>query len=53
MNALPDVTLSSPARQCISVDLPDPDGPMIALNWPRSKSTLTSLSAVTVVSPSP
>ena len=27
---------SRPARQCINVDLPDPDGPMIAVNWPRS-----------------
>ena len=27
----PRVTLSSPARQCIRVDLPDPEGPMIAV----------------------
>ena len=27
----PAVTRSSPARQCNSVDLPDPDGPMIAV----------------------
>ncbi len=26
----PDVTESRPARQCMRVDLPDPDGPMIA-----------------------
>ena len=27
----PEVGRSSPARQCISVDLPEPDGPMIAV----------------------
>ncbi len=27
----PDVGLSSPARMCISVDLPEPDGPMTAV----------------------
>ena len=27
----PAVTRSSPARQCSSVDLPEPDGPMIAV----------------------
>ena len=53
MMALPDVTLSRPARQCISVDLPEPDGPMIALKCPRSNSTVTSRNAATVVSPSP
>ena len=26
---------SSPASRCISVDLPEPDGPMTAVNWPR------------------
>ena len=31
----PDVTVSRPARQCIRVDLPEPDGPMIAVNSPR------------------
>jgi hypothetical protein len=35
--------------QCINVDFPDPDGPMTAVNWPRSKVTLTSLSARTAV----
>ncbi len=34
MNTSPRVTESSPARQCMSVDLPEPDGPMIAVNWP-------------------
>ena len=31
MYTLPDVSVSSPARQCINVDLPDPEGPMIAV----------------------
>ena len=31
MYTAPDVSESSPARQCISVLLPDPDGPMIAV----------------------
>ena len=30
----PDVNRSSPAMQCISVDLPDPEGPMMAVNRP-------------------
>ena len=30
----PEVGLSSPASRCMSVDLPEPDGPMIAVNWP-------------------
>ena len=28
----PQVSVSRPARQCIRVDLPEPDGPMIAVN---------------------
>ena len=36
MNVRPDVGASSPAMQCISVDLPDPDGPITAVNRPRS-----------------
>ena len=39
--------------QCISVDLPEPDGPMIAVNWPAAKSTSTSSRATTWVSPRP
>ena len=31
MYTAPDVSESSPARQCISVLLPEPDGPMIAV----------------------
>ena len=49
----PSVGLSSPARMCMSVDLPEPDGPMTAVSRPRSMSTDTSRSAVTAVSPSP
>ena len=39
--------------QCISVDLPEPDGPMIAVSWPAGMSTVTSSSARTAVSPVP
>src|SRR5205823_3633950 len=49
----PDVGRSSPARMCMSVDLPDPDGPMIAVKRPRSKSTVTPARASTAASPSP
>ncbi len=38
---------------CIRVDLPEPDGPMIAVKRPRSKPVLTSTSASTAASPSP
>ena len=37
MNTWPEVRVSRPARQCISVDLPEPDGPMIAVNAPRGE----------------
>src|SRR5215468_5475927 len=50
---VPDVAVSRPARQCISVDLPDPDGPMIAVNSPRRNSTDKPSSARTPVSPEP
>jgi hypothetical protein len=49
----PEVTVSSPAMQCINVDLPDPDGPMIAVSSPRAKSTSTPASARTAVGPVP
>ena len=49
----PEVTVSRPARQCISVDLPEPEGPMIAVNWPRGMSTSTWSRATTRVSPEP
>jgi SAM-dependent methyltransferase len=44
---------SSPARMCMSVDLPDPEGPMMALKRPRSNSTATPSSASTAAAPSP
>jgi hypothetical protein len=53
MNAWPDVSRSSPAMQCMSVLLPDPDGPMIAVNRPVGKVTVTPASAWTVASPFP
>ena len=37
----------------MSVDLPEPDGPMIAVSFAASMSTDTSRSACTAVSPSP
>ncbi len=39
ISTLPWVSRSRPARQCISVDFPDPDGPMIAVKWPLPKAT--------------
>ena len=39
--------------QCMSVDLPEPDGPMMAVNWPAAKSTSTPSRASTRVSPEP
>ncbi len=53
MNTSPRVTASSPARQCMSVDLPEPDGPMIAVKRPFSSSTDTPPSALTCASPVP
>jgi hypothetical protein len=38
---------------CISVDLPEPEGPMIAVNFPRSNPVLIPASASTAASPSP
>ena len=38
---------------CISVDFPEPDGPMMAANWPCGNSTVTPRSACTAASPSP
>ena len=39
--------------QCISVDLPDPDGPMTAVKRPRSNVTLMPARAWTVACPVP
>src|SRR4051812_35768632 len=49
----PDVGRSSPARMCISVDLPEPDGPMMAVKRLCGKPTVTPSSARTAASPSP
>lgn len=49
----PEVTLSRPARQCMSVDLPDPDGPMTAEKLPRENATSMPSTARTALSPSP
>lgn len=53
MRAEPEVRVSSPAAQCISVDLPEPEGPMMAVKRPTGKSTLTPSRALTSVSPLP
>ena len=49
----PLVGRSSAASRCMSVDLPDPDGPITAVSLPRSTSSVTPRSAWTAVSPSP
>jgi hypothetical protein len=49
----PEVRRSRPARQCISVDFPEPDGPMIDVKRPVSSSRSTSSRAVTEASPMP
>jgi hypothetical protein len=49
----PEVGRSSPASTCISVDLPDPDGPMTAVNWPLGTSSETPRTASTADSPLP
>ena len=38
---------------CMSVDLPEPDGPITALSSPRETSSETPRRASTAVSPSP
>ena len=53
MKTLPDVRLSRPAMQCMRVDLPEPDGPMMAVKRAAGKPTVTSSRATTVVSSSP
>ena len=49
----PDVSVSSPARQCMSVLLPEPDGPITAVNTPAGIPTVTSSRASTSVVPRP
>jgi len=51
--AVPLVGRSSPARRCMSVDLPEPEGPMMAAKRPCAKSTETPANASTAASPSP
>jgi len=53
MVTVPVVGLSSPARMCISVDLPEPDGPITAVSCPFGTSRETPRRASTAVSPSP
>ncbi len=50
---VPEVGVSSPAMQCMRVDLPEPEGPMIAVISPRAKSTSTPSRARTAASPVP
>src|ERR1017187_5921352 len=50
---VPEVSRPSPARQCNRVDLPEPEGPMIALNRPLSKAIVMPSSARTMASPLP
>src|ERR1700683_3856386 len=52
-NVWPAVGTSSPAMQCIKVDFPEPDGPITAVNRPRSNVTSTPSSARTSASPWP
>ena len=53
MNTEPEVSSSSPATQCISVDLPEPDGPMMAVHRPFANPTVTPSRARTSLSPEP
>ena len=50
---VPEVGLSRPAMMCMSVDLPDPDGPITAANWPGTISRVIPRRASTAASPSP
>ena len=49
----PLVSESSPAIVCMSVDLPEPDGPMMAVKRAVANSTLMLSSARTSASPLP
>ena len=53
MKVCPLVSRSSPARQWRRVDFPDPDAPMMAVNWCETKSALIPSRARTAVSPRP
>ena len=49
----PEVGRSRPASRCIRVDLPEPDGPITAVNWPDGTSSETPRRASTADSPEP
>jgi hypothetical protein len=53
IQASPAVGRSSPAKMCISVDLPEPDGPITASSSPSLTESETPRRASTAVSPSP
>jgi hypothetical protein len=53
ISTVPDVRVSSPATLCISVDLPEPEGPMMAVKRPVPNSTVTPSRARTTFSPRP
>ena len=50
---VPEVGLSSPARMCMSVDFPEPEGPITAVSLPLAMSSEIPRSASTAVSPAP
>ena len=50
---VPRVGLSRPARMCISVDLPEPDGPITAVSLPLRDLERDAAQRATAVSPSP
>src|SRR5215207_3593833 len=53
IRTVPEVGRSRPASRCISVDLPEPDGPITAVNWPEGTSSDTPRRASTADSPAP
>jgi hypothetical protein len=53
MVTVPLSAVSSAAAQCMSVDFPEPDGPITAVNAPAAMSTVTSSRAVTPAGPVP
>ena len=53
ISTLPSVGLSSPARMCMRVDLPEPEGPITVVSWPLLTSSEIPRRASTAVSPSP
>ena len=53
MKTDPEVAVSSAAQQCMRVDLPEPEGPMTAVNSPARMSSETPSRARTSASPSP